>query len=64
MKSKQDILNRIYKACFVNPNIREKFFEDWGYVANLLENNAEENIPLNILCCIDSWLDVEFDLTF
>jgi len=64
MELKQDILNRIYKACFVNPNVREKFFEDWGYVANLLENNEEEAISLNILCCIDFWLDTEFDLTF
>lgn len=64
MKCKQDILNRIYKACFINPNVREKFFEDWGYVANLLENNEEEFISLGILYCIDLWLDAEFSLTF
>lgn len=64
MELKQDILNRIYKACFVNPNIREKFFEDWKYIANLLQNNEEEAIPLNILGLIDFWLDTEFDLTF
>lgn len=35
MKRKQDILNRIYKVCFIYPNIKEKLFEDWGYVANI-----------------------------
>lgn len=64
MKCKQDILNRIYKACFINPNVREKFFEDWGYVANLLENNEEETISPGVLYCIDLWLDAEFNLTF
>lgn len=64
MKCKQDILNRIYKACFINPNVREKFFEDWGYVANLLENNEEEFISPGILYSIDLWLDAEFNLTF
>ena len=64
MELKQDILNRIYKACFIYPNIREKFFEDWKYIANLLQNNEEEAIPLNILSLIDVWLDTEFDLTF
>ena len=64
MQRKQDILNRIYKACFINPNVKEKFFEDWGYVANLLENNKEKIISPEILYCIDFWLDEEFDLTF
>ena len=64
MKCKQDILNRIYKACFTYPSIREKLFEDWGYVANLLEKNEEEAIAPGILYCIDFWLDEEFDLTF
>jgi hypothetical protein len=64
MKCEQDILNRIYKACFINPNVREKFFEDWGYVANLLENNEEEFISPGVLYCIDLWLDTEFNLTF
>ena len=64
MKRKQDILNRIYKACFINPNVKEKFFEDWGYVANFLEKNKEEIISPEILYCIDFWLDEEFDLTF
>ena len=64
MKCKQDILNRIYKACFINLNVREKFFEDWGYVANLLENDKEEAISPGVLYCIDLWLDTEFDLTF
>lgn len=64
MKCKEEILNRIYKACFVYPNIKEKLFEDWGYIANFLENNEEEVIPPGILCCIDLWLDAEFNLTF
>lgn len=64
MELKQDILNRIYKACFIYPNIKEKFFEDWKYIANLLQNNEEEAIPLNTLSLIDFWLDTEFDLTF
>ena len=55
MKCKQDILNRIYKACFIYPNVREKLFEDWGYVANLLENSEEEAISPGVLYCIDFW---------
>ena len=51
MRSKQDILSRIYKACFINSNVKEALLEDWGY----------EAISLEILCCIDAWLDEEFD---
>lgn len=64
MKNEQEILNRIYKACFINPNVREKLFEDWGYVANLLEENEEKSIPIGVLRCVDLWLDAEFNLTF
>ena len=64
MKNKQDILNRIYKACFINPNIRVALFEDWNYVANRLVDNKEEAIPFEILSCIDFWLNEEFNLTF
>lgn len=64
MKSKQDILNRIYKACFIYPNIKEEFFEDWGYIANALVENREEVIPLEVLSCVDFWLNTEFDLKF
>ena len=29
MKSREEILNRIYKACFIYTQVREKLFEDW-----------------------------------
>lgn len=61
MRSKQDILSRIYKACFINSNVKEALLEDWGYVARHLEEDNEEAISLEILCCIDAWLDEEFD---
>lgn len=64
MENKEKILNRIYKACFIYPNVKEKLFEDWGYVANFLESNEEEAISPGVLYCIDLWLDTEFDLTF
>ena len=64
MKSKQDILNRIYKACFIDLKVKEALIEDWGYVARYLEDNSEEVISLEVLSCIDVWLDTEFDLDF
>ena len=64
MKSREEILNRIYKACFIYPQIKEKLFEDWKWVSEVLENELEDRIPIEILYCIDLWLDAEFDLTF
>lgn len=65
MKSREEILSRIYKACFIYGQIKEKLFEDWGFVADLLENGEEEQIITEILYCIDLWLDSEFPfLTF
>ena len=64
MKSKEEILNRIYKACFVYAQVKEKLFEDWKWVSEVLENELEDRIPIEILYCIDLWLDAEFDLTF
>ena len=64
MKSKEEILNRIYKACFIYTQVREKLFEDWKWVSEVLENELEDRIPIEILYCIDLWLDAEFDLTF
>ncbi len=63
MKSKQDILNRIYKACFLYPNLKDTFFNDWGYIANLLAD-GDEDIPLELLACVNLWLDENFDLDF
>lgn len=65
MKSREEILNRIYKACFIYAQVKEKLFEDWGYIAEILENGEEERIATEILYCIDLWLDSEFpSLTF
>ena len=64
MKNREEILNRIYKACFLYPNLKEKLFEDWKWVSEVLENELEDRIPIEILYCIDLWLDTEFDLTF
>ena len=64
MKSREEILNRIYKACFIYTQVREKLFEDWKWVAEALENELDDRIPIEILVCIDLWLDTEFDLTF
>lgn len=64
MKSKEEILNRIYKACFIYTQVREKLFEDWKWVSEVLENELEDRIPIEILYCIDLWLDAEFNLTF
>lgn len=64
MKSREEILNRIYKACFVNPNLKVEFFEDWSYIANYLAEGREDAIPLEVLSCVDFWLNTEFDLNF
>lgn len=64
MKSREEILNRIYKACFIYAQVKEKLFEDWKWVSEILENELEDRIPIEILYCIDLWLDAEFDLTF
>lgn len=65
MKRREEILNRIYKACFIYPQIREKLFEDWKWVSEVLEDGLEDRIPVEILHCIDIWLDAEFSfLTF
>ena len=64
MRSREEILNRIYKACFVYAQVKEKLFEDWKWVSEVLKNELEDRIPIEILYCIDLWLDAEFDLTF
>lgn len=65
MKSREEILNRIYKACFIYAVVKEKLFEDWAYIADMLENGEEEHVVTEILNCLDLWLDSEFpSLTF
>lgn len=65
MKSREEILNRIYKACFIYGQIKEKLFEDWAFIADMLENGEEDHIVTEILYCLDLWLDSEFSfLTF
>ena len=65
MKSREEILNRIYKACFIYPQIKEKLFEDWAYIAEILQSGEEKFIVTEILYCIDLWLDSYFSfLTF
>lgn len=65
MKSREEILSRIYKACFIYGQIKEKLFEDWGFVADLLEHGEEDHVVTEILYCLDLWLDTYFTfLTF
>lgn len=64
MKNREEILNRIYKACFLYPNLKEKLFEDWKWVAEVMEDGDEDRISVEILRYVDLWLDAEFDLTF
>ena len=64
MKNREEILNRIYKACFLYPNLKEKLFEDWKWVAETMEGGDEDRISVEVLHYVDLWLDVEFDLTF
>ena len=64
MKNREEILNRIYKACFLYPNLKEKFFEDWKWVAETMESGDEDRISIEVLRYVDLWLDAEFDLTF
>lgn len=65
MKSREEILNRIYKACFIYAQIKEKLFEDWAFIADMLENGEEDHVVTEILYCLDLWLDSEFSfLTF
>lgn len=65
MKSREEILNRIYKVCFVYPVLKAKLFEDWAYIAEILESGEEERIATEVLYCLDLWLDSEFpSLTF
>lgn len=64
MKSREEILNRIYKACFIYAQVKEKLFEDWKWVSEILENELDDKVPIEILVCIDLWLDADFDLTF
>ncbi len=64
MKNREEILNRIYKACFLYPNLKEKLFEDWKWVAEVMEGGDEDRISIEVLRYVDLWLDAEFDLTF
>lgn len=60
MKSREEILNRIYKVCFIYTQVKEKLFEDWKWIAEVLEDGLENRIPIEFLYCIDVWLDSEF----
>lgn len=64
MKSREEILNRIYKASFLYPNFKEKLFEDWKWVAETMEGGDEDRIITPVLHYVDLWIDAEFDLTF
>ena len=64
MRSREEILNRIYKACFLYPHLKEKLFEDWKWVAEVMEGGDEDRITTEVLYYVDLWLDAEFNLTF
>ena len=65
MRSREEILNRIYKACFIYPQIKEKLFFFFSYIEEILQSGEEKFIVTEILYCIDLWLDSYFSfLTF
>lgn len=64
MRSREEILNRIYKASFLYPNFKEKLFEDWKWVAETMEGGDEDRITTEVLYYVDLWIDAEFNLTF
>ena len=64
MKSREEILNRIYKASFLYPSFKEKLFEDWKWVTETMEGGDEDRITTEVLYYVDLWIDAEFNLTF
>ena len=47
----------LYKTFASELDTRELFCRDWNYIANLLFNGAEKEIPDMILDMIMVWLD-------
>ena len=64
MRSREEILNRIYKACFRYPNIEEDFFNNWKWVAETIAGGDEDRVTIEVLYCVDLWLDTFCFLTF
>ena len=64
MKSREEILNRIYKACFRYPIVKEDLFHNWRWVAEVIQDGDEDRIPIHVLYCVDLWLDTFPFLTF
>ena len=64
MRSREEILNRIYKACFRFPGVEEDFFDNWKWVAETIKGGDEDRISIQVLYCVDLWLDTFPFLTF
>ena len=60
MLERDRILKKIYKNCFMDPDIKLALSSDWFYVYQLLEAGEEDEIPDAILEMIELWLDSDF----
>ena len=54
---REKILKKIYKMCFVDPDIKRDLQNDWFYIYQLLDDEKEDEIPDAVLEMIDIWLD-------
>ena len=64
MRSREEILNRIYKACFRFPGLEEDFFDNWKWVAETIKGGDKDRVTIEVLYCVDLWLDTFPFLTF
>lgn len=60
MLERDRILKKIYKNCFMNPDIKQAFSTDWFYVCEILEAGEEDEVPDAVLEMIEDWLDSGF----
>ena len=54
---REKILKKIYKMCFVDPDIKRDLQNDWFYIYQLLDDEKEDEIPDAVLEMIGIWLD-------
>ncbi len=50
------MLYKIYKACFVNDEIKQAFINDWYWVYDRLWMEEEEQVPNDVLKMVILWL--------
>lgn len=56
-KEREKILKKIYKICFIDPDVMHDLRNDWFYIYQLLCDDKEDEIPDVALEMIDTWLD-------